>query len=144
MARRLEARRIVLALTGLVFLFIAGASLLNPHAMARPLGYTLENTTALNEFRAIYVGLWLAHVVIFFWAAWRVDVVYLGDVAGLLLLGQVIGRALSLAIDGIPEMSIAPAATAEALGTILVFALRPTSSHGRAARVNASTSSTDS
>lgn len=125
MHRILELRRIVLVLTGLVFLVIATASSLAPQFMAEPLGYALDNPSALNEFRAIYVGLWLAHTVIFFWAAWRSDLLYLGDVAGILLLGQVVGRVFSLAVDGLPDLSILPPAAAELIGFVLIFAFRP-------------------
>lgn len=131
MSRILHARRFVLAVTGLVFLLIAAGSLLNPHAMAEPLGYSLTSSTALNEFRAIYVGLWAVHTVIFTWAAWRIEHLALGDVCGLLLLGQVVGRLVSVLLDGLPQPSIAAPAAAELVGALLVFTLRPRSGRHR-------------
>ncbi len=66
MDKKLKIRRIVLFITGVVFLAIAIGSLVAPETMAGPLGIQLNNITAYNEFRAIYVGLWLAHTFIFF------------------------------------------------------------------------------
>lgn len=93
--------------------------------MAEPLGLRLEGVNGFNEFRAIYVGLWLAHAVIFVWAAVRVDALVFGDVCALLLFGQVLGRALSLALDGFPDARLVPAATAELVGAILLLVFRP-------------------
>ncbi len=57
-------RRVLLVTTMLVFTGIAVASLLMPHEMAKGLGYTLNSTDALSEYRAVYVGLWLAQGVV--------------------------------------------------------------------------------
>ena len=51
----LKIRRIVLAITGLVFLLIAIASLAAPSRMAESMGYVLGGVAALNEFRN-YLG----------------------------------------------------------------------------------------
>jgi Domain of unknown function (DUF4345) len=123
--RILRYRRAVLALTAVVFLGIAVASLAAPQRMAEPFDYRLETSNALSEFRAIYVGLWLAHAVVLAWAAWRIDLVHLGDVAALLVLGQVVGRLASLVIDGAPDLRLAPVALAELLGGTLLLVLRP-------------------
>lgn len=122
---KLKLRRVVLYLIAGVFFFIAMASLVMPNEMAKPLGYELISLNALNEFRAIYVGLWLAHVLIFVIAARNIHQVILGDVCGILVAGQVVGRLISLAIDGVPSVDLFPVATAEALGAIILFALRP-------------------
>ena len=134
MSGRLLARRIVLALVGIVFLAIAAASLVAPAAMAEPLGYRLDSVNAYNEFRAIYVGLWLAHAVLFAWAAWRIERRELGDVGALLLAGQVVGRLLSLALDGMPDARLLPAAIAELVGAVLIWLLRPASQSAFAPR----------
>ncbi len=119
------ARRILLALVALVFAAIAVGSLVVPHEMAKGLGYTLANTDALNEFRAIYVGLWLATAAIFALAARRVENALLGDVCALLLLGQVAGRVASLLIDGAPSERIWPIFAVELIGGLALLAVRP-------------------
>ena len=114
-----------LGLTALVFLAIAVASLVAPHVMAQPLGLVLDNVNALSEFRAIYVGLWAVHAGLAGWAAWRPQRVLLGDIVGLLVAGQVVGRLLSVWVDGVPDASIWPPAIAEAIGAVVILGLRP-------------------
>ena len=121
----LVARRIVLGVTSFVFVAIALASLLMPQTMADPLGFKLDNVNAQNEFWAIYVGLWLAHAVVLGWAARRIELLILGDVAGILILGQVVGRIASLPVHGLPEADLWPAALAEIIGAGLILGLRP-------------------
>lgn len=125
MDSKLKMRRMVLYFIAGVFFIIAIASLVIPHEMAKPLGYELTNLNALNEFRAIYVGLWLAHVLIFVIAARNIHQVVLGDVCGVLIGGQVVGRLIGLVIDGAPTADLLPVAIAEAVGAILLFVLRP-------------------
>lgn len=122
---RRRTRRIALALAAIVFLGIAAASLIAPAKMAEPMGYALTNINAYSEFRAIYVGLWLAHAIVLGWAAWRIDQPALGDVGGILILGQVIGRVLSLVLDGIPGADLAPFAIAELAGGAVILSVRP-------------------
>ncbi len=117
-------RRFIFGVTALVFFVIAIASVFWPQVMADPLGYQLSNTNALSEFRAIYVGLWLVHVLFFIYAAKNIDNVLIGDVCGLLILGQVVGRAISLAIDGLPTYDLWPTAIVELVGAALIFATR--------------------
>lgn len=120
-----RARQVVLGLTAGVFTLIAIGSLASPHGMAAGLGYTLTNTDALNEFRAIYVGLWLATAAIFVFASRRIENALLGDLCALLLLGQVAGRVVSLLLDGMPSGRIWPTFVAEILGGVALFAIRP-------------------
>ncbi len=125
MSKVLTARRIVLTLTGLSFLAIAVGSLIAPVKMAEPLGYRLDSINALNEFRAIYVGLWLVHAGLCFWASRRIRERVLGDIAGLLVAGQVVGRLISIAIDGLPEGAMVGTAAAELAAVVLIFVFRP-------------------
>lgn len=119
-------RRVLLGVTALVFTGIAVASLVAPDHMAAGLGYTLTNVDARSEYRAIYVGLWLAHAVVAAMAARHVDDTRLGDVVGILVLGQVVGRVVSIAADGeLPSMKILPIATVEAVGAIALLLVRP-------------------
>jgi len=120
-----KTRRIILGLAALVFAAVAFGSLVAPQKLAEGFGYTLANTDALNEFRAIYVGLWLATAAIFALAARRVENALLGDVCALLLLGQVAGRISSLLLDGTPSERIWPMFVAELLGGVALLAIRP-------------------
>jgi hypothetical protein len=120
-----KARGILLGLTALVFIGIAAGSLLAPHKMAAGLGYTLDNVDALNEFRAIYVGLWLATAALMIVALRRIEEPLLGDLGALLILGQTAGRILSLVLDGTPSARIWPVFILEAIGGLALLVVRP-------------------
>jgi hypothetical protein len=111
--------------TALVFTGIAVCSLLMPHRMAAGLGYTLDSVDALNEFRAVYVGLWLATAGLLVIALRRITEPLLGDLAALLILGQTGGRLLSLALDGMPSAKIWPLLVLEAIGGLVLLVVRP-------------------
>jgi hypothetical protein len=130
--RSSRVRQLLLGLTAAVFVVIAIASLLAPQTMARGLGYSLAGVDALSEFRAIYVGLWLATAAVFVVALRRVDLALLGDLGAILLLGQTFGRIVSLLLDGIPSGRVWPMFVLEAVGGIALLAVRP--SRGDATR----------
>jgi hypothetical protein len=111
-----------------VFIAVALASLAMPHRMAAQLGYALTSIDALSEFRAIYVGLWLATAALLMVAAARVHDVRLGDFCALLILGQTFGRVLSLAIDGVPSARIGVFFVLELAGGVAILLVRPRSS----------------
>ena len=58
----------------------------------------------LNEFRAVYVGMWLAMAAILVLAFRRVEEPLLGDVAALLILGQTLGRLIEPGPGRKPEL----------------------------------------
>jgi ABC-type thiamin/hydroxymethylpyrimidine transport system permease subunit len=120
-----KVRQVLLGLTAAVFVAIAIASLLAPQAMAQELGYALLSVDALSEFRAIYVGLWLATAVLLVVAIRRVEVALLGDFCAILVLGQTGGRIMSLLLDGIPSMRVWPIFLLEAVGGIALLVVRP-------------------
>lgn len=119
------ARRAVLVLAALVFAAVAVASLVAPHATAASFGYTLANVDALSEFRAVYVGVWLATAVLLVVAANRIEQLILGDLAAVIILGQSAGRILSLVLDGVPSGRIWPFFVLELIGGLLLLLLRP-------------------
>jgi hypothetical protein len=80
---------------------------------------------ARNEFRAVYVGMWLAMVAILVLAWRRVEEPLLGDVAALLILGQTLGRLTSLVLDGSPSSRIWPMLVLEAVGGAALLVVRP-------------------
>jgi hypothetical protein len=93
--------------------------------MAEALGYSLLSVDALSEFRAIYVGLWLATAVLLVVAIRRVEVALLGDLCAILVLGQTGGRIVSLLLDGIPSKRVWPIFLLEAVGGIALLGVRP-------------------
>ena len=122
----LAVRRVLLLLAALVFTGIAVASLAAPETMAGSMGQRLDGVDARNEYRAIYVGLWLAHSILLVVAARRIEELVLGDLAALLIAGQVFGRVISVALDGaLPSAKMWPAAAAEALGALTLMLARP-------------------
>ncbi len=103
-----KARQVLLGLTALVFAGIAVASLVMPREMAEGLGYSLNSVDALSEFRAVYVGLWLATAVLMVVALRRVREAILGDLCAILVLGQTVGRVVSLLLDKMPSGRVWP------------------------------------
>jgi ABC-type thiamin/hydroxymethylpyrimidine transport system permease subunit len=120
-----KVRQVLLGLTASVFVAVAIASLIAPRAMAEALGYSLLSVDALSEFRAIYVGLWLATAVLLVVAIRRVEVALLGDLCAILVLGQTGGRIVSLLLDGIPSKRVWPIFLLEAVGGIALLGVRP-------------------
>jgi hypothetical protein len=123
--RSSRVRQVLLGLTAVVFTGIAVASLVMPHTMARGVGYSLETVDALSEFRAVYVGLWLATAVLMVVALRRIHEAVLGDVCALLVLGQTLGRVVSVVLDGMPSGKVLPMFVLEAIGGIALLVVRP-------------------
>jgi len=96
-------RKVNLVGNGLAFLFIAGYVLFNTEKAAYLYGYTLNGADGYNEFRAVYIGFWLGLTILFFAAAWKINVPILGDIAALMVLLQALGRLLSFLMDGKPS-----------------------------------------
>ncbi len=119
------ARRVVLGVTAAVFTVLALRALVIPHVAAAHLGYRLDNADALNEFRAVYVGLWLATAVLLVVALRRVGEPILGDLGALLVAGQVVGRVVSLVLDGPPTPRLWPIWGLETVGAAALFLVRP-------------------
>ncbi len=127
MIRSSVVRRVVLSLAALSFLIVALGSLVAPQKMSEPFGYDLAGPNALNEYRAIYVGLFLAHALVLLWAARHVEQAVLGDIAGLLILGQPFGRLISIALDGNPSSDMWGMLVVEGIGGALLLLVRPSS-----------------
>jgi hypothetical protein len=123
-----RARQILLGLTALVFAVIAVGSVIAPRKMAEGLGYTLDNVDALSEFRAVYVGVWLATSVLLIVALVRVQEPVFGDLGAIFVLGQTAGRTLSLLLDGTPSARVWPMFVLEAVGGLALLVIRPSES----------------
>ena len=118
-------RRIFLIVAAGVFFIIAVGSLVAPQIMATKLGYTLSSVDAFSEFRAVYVGMWLAMAVFLLIAARNIELTLLGDLGVLLILGQTVGRVISILLDGFPSTQVWPIAILEVLGGLAILFIRP-------------------
>ena len=126
MLRSDALRRIILGIAAAVFVAIAGQAALWPDTLL--LGRHLDTVDARNEFRAIYLGLWLATAVLLVIAARRVREPILGDLGALLILGQVFGRIASLLADGVPGGRVWAIFALELVGGVAILSVRPSRS----------------
>lgn len=117
------ARRFVLRVAAAVFVMIAVQAVLQPEELL--LGHQLDSIDAYSEFRAIYLGLWLATAAQLVIAAQRIREPLLGDLGALLILGQVAGRIVSLLADGIPGPRVWAILTLELVGGAAILVVRP-------------------
>ncbi len=122
-------RRILLVLAGLAFVGFAVYAVSAPVLAAAPLGYQLATGDAIAEFRGVYFGAWLGIGALMFLASWRAGDRLLGDICGLIILGQPVGRLVSAVIErDIPGMSTLPMLalyTALGLGILMARRGRP-------------------
>lgn len=103
-----------------------------PHAVARAYGLALLGTDGLNEFRAVFGGFWLSLSVAMLAEARRAAATRLGDVCGLMILLQALGRAMSFIADGRPSGAFVAAFVAETATAIAI--LFPSVSAARASK----------
>jgi hypothetical protein len=125
MVRNDVARRVVLVVAALVFVAVAVGTLIAPQVMASQYRLRLDHVDAFNEYRAVYVGLWLAQAALLVFAARHVGWALLGDLGAVLILGQVAGRLISLALDGVPSAQVWPTFVAEVIGGVALLLVRP-------------------
>jgi len=116
-------RRFVLATTALVFVLIAARAMTRPDLTQ--LGRHLDTVDQHSEFRAVYLGLWLATAVMLVIAAQRIRDPLPGDLGALLILGQVFGRLVSLVVDGLPGRATWSIFALELLGGVVILVVRP-------------------
>lgn len=121
-------RQLLLALCGLSFLAFAAWAAVHPDSLAGLLGYTLKTANSHSEFHAIYVGVFLAQTSLCVLAALRVQDAALGNLVGLFLLAQPLGRLLAWPRFGAPQGAKRMLFAAEALGGLLVLLVQPTAS----------------
>ena len=123
MLRSDAVRRVVLGVAAVVFVLIAVQAILRPDQLL--LGRHLDSIDSYNEFRAIYLGLWLATAVLLVIAAQRIREPVLADLGALLILGQVFGRVVSLLADGVPGPRVWGIFMLELLGGAAILLVRP-------------------
>jgi len=119
------ARRILLVVTALIFVAIAMRAVFAPDQMASGLGYALTGSNGYSEFYAIYLGVWLATAALAILAAFRIRQSLTGDLVGMFVLAQPVGRLFALAKYGLPEGMLLAMFALEAVGGLLVLGVRP-------------------
>ncbi len=114
-----------LLLTGLVFAAIAVMALLDPAEMLAPLGLQLTEVSSRNEMRAVYGGLNLA-MALYLCAAFQIaDLRHSAlTFTALFTGGLVLGRFVSLVVDGMPNTLIWSFIAVEVTGCVLALSLR--------------------
>ncbi|MDG2048947.1 MAG: DUF4345 domain-containing protein [Myxococcota bacterium] len=112
--------RWIIWLDAVVFSGIGLAFLFWPQELAGFLGIELTNTTALNDFRAVYGGVPAGLAAFLFMAvsrpSWTVPALWM---ALLTLTGLAVGRVLSEALDGTPGFIVQALQVAEIAGALL-------------------------
>lgn len=124
MTRLLQLRRLALVGSGLTFGAIAFIGIAAPRTVAAAYGLSLPGVDGLNEFHAIFTGFWAALCAGMLLAAARPQERLLGDVLGLMILLQSLGRFLSMAVDGRPGWTFIGAAVAELVSALAILAVR--------------------
>lgn len=118
---RMTVRRLALAGSGLTFASIALASLVAPETVARTYGLSANGVDGLSEIRAVFTGFWLALAFAMLTAARRPEHRLLGDVCGVMIGTQALGRVLSFAIDGRPSLPFLGAMIGELITAALIL-----------------------
>jgi hypothetical protein len=124
MISALQLRRLALAGSGLTFGSIGLAAIVAPHTVARLYGLSLNGVDGLAETRAVFTGFWLSLTVAMITAARRPEHTLLGDLCGLMILLQALGRVLSLVLDGRPSLPFVGAMLGELTTAALILAPR--------------------
>ena len=124
MIQAIHLRRLALAGSGLTFGTIALVGIVVPHTVARVYGLSLIGVDGLNEFRAVYMGFWISLCVAMLTAARRPEETLLGDICGVMLLMQSLGRFTSFALDGRPSWLYVAVTFAELGSAAMVLAPR--------------------
>lgn len=117
-------RRIALAMSGLTFGTIGVIGMFLPTQVARVYGLSLVGVDGLAEFRAVYVGFWISLAITMITAARRPDATLLGDLCGVMLLAQSLGRLASFGLDGRPSWPFIAAFVMELASAMTILAPR--------------------
>ena len=94
--------QVFLGIMGLAFCKVGIEALIDPQTVLQQVGITLDNPSAMSSMRAVYGGMHLFFGLLCFWSAMKEPASALRLVA-LYTSGFVIGRAISLVIDGTPN-----------------------------------------
>jgi len=94
--------QVFLGIMGLAFCKVGIEALIDPQTVLQQVGITLDNPSAMSSMRAVYGGMHLFFGLLCFWSAMKEPASALRLVA-LYTSGFVIGRTISLVIDGAPN-----------------------------------------
>ena len=114
-----------LLLTGLVFAAIAVMALIDPAGMVARMGIQLTEVSSRNEMRAVYGGLNLA-MALYLCAAFQIAEIRSAALTFTALFtgGLLLGRLVSLIVDGMPSPLIGSFIAIEVTGFVLALTLR--------------------
>lgn len=118
-------RQILLGATGATFVGFALWAIAAPAAMAKPMGYALDNNNARSEFAAIYVGVFVAQALLCLLAALRVSDAVLGDLVAVFLLAQPVGRLIAGMRGAFPTGVLRGLFVLEVVGGVVLLLVRP-------------------
>ncbi|MEQ1688154.1 MAG: DUF4345 family protein [Sphingopyxis sp.] len=118
-------RQVLLALTALTFIGFALWALFSPANLASQLGYAINGANGHSEFRAIYIGLFIAQAVLACAAAFRIHDALLGDLVALFLLAQPVGRIVAIPQHGLPHGLLRLLFGLEIVSGLLLLGVRP-------------------
>lgn len=112
--------KILLLLSGLIFIAVGGVNIASPQSGVAPLGLELVTIDSLNEIRANYGGMHLLLGLFMLAAALKDNL----RKPGLLVLavftgGLVLGRLVSLVMDGMPGNMMLGFLVIEAIGCVM-------------------------
>ncbi|MDG2305451.1 MAG: DUF4345 family protein [Candidatus Binatia bacterium] len=122
---KLKVRQALLTVLGLVLLSFAGFNFLDPTGGAEAAGLQFASLAGLNEYRAVFSGMFGGLAVGAFLAARNPENVLLGDAIALAVLGEAIARTSSIAIDGYPGPTTLLLLATE-IAPLSVLLVRPT------------------
>jgi hypothetical protein len=118
-------RQILLGGVGGVFLTFAVWAIVNPTSLAKILGYELITKNAINEFHAIYVGVFVAQFVLCIFAIFRVQDAAIGNMVALFLLAQPLARLIAIFRGSAPSGILKFLFMLEVLGGLILLVVQP-------------------
>ena len=112
--------RIFLFITGAIFLIVGLRALVDPvHAVAEYFGFVVQGVDGLNQLRASAGGVTVLCGAYMIASCFREKWTYAAlAVTALVLGGLVLGRIVSLAIDGLPDAKIYTSFALELFGLV--------------------------
>ena len=122
---KIKTRRVVLVIVGLGYLGIGIAALFDLRFIVEQYGFGFLGPNSFNGFRGLFNGFFFAFAFIYFLAAKKIDQPLLGDVAGIIILAESLGRLLSFIIDGAPDFIFIRAFLSEFIPGVIILLTRP-------------------
>jgi len=113
-----------LRLVGVIFAVVGVIALFVPHVLFDPIGVSVTTASGLAEIRAAYGSFFLCSAGLFWMGSMRAELRRTSLTwACMVLTGFVVGRLISLAIDGMPNGVAMASMGAEIIGAIVAGVL---------------------